>query len=125
VANPDDPASINRRTQAMTELSHIFETELSKHVFVVGTILFMAAAAYAAMFIAGRANSDRTRSEKSRYAPLMIGAMVAVAVLVGGFKVIGSSGSSVAFDNQSISIADIMQRVDTRSLPAQSVHEPY
>ena len=106
----------------MTELSQIFEGELSKHVFVVGSILFGVVAICAAAFVRNYAQRNLESSVTARLTPMTIGALVMLAVLVGGLNFMGASGSDIP-RQPSISIAELMQQIDVRSLPEQLVGE--
>lgn len=106
----------------MTELSQIFEGELSKHVFIVGSILFGVVAIYAAAFVRHITQRSSVRSDRSRLTPVTIGALVMVAALVGGLNFMGASGSDV-LRPPSISIAELMQQIDVWSFPEQLVGE--
>lgn len=108
----------------MTELSQIFEGELSKYVFVVGSILFGVVAICAAAFVRNFAQRSSVHSDWSRLTPMTIGALVMLAVLVGGLNFMGASGSDIPRQPSiSISIAELMQQIDVRSLPEQLVGE--
>jgi hypothetical protein len=77
----------------------------------------------ATSFLREYAQQKQAHSAKSRRAALTIGAGIAIAGLVGGFAFVGSAGTGGASQQTSISVAELMQGIDLRSLPVQQIAE--
>jgi hypothetical protein len=105
----------------MNYLSQIFEHPLSTHAFIIGNALFAVLAIGVAAFIRANTQSNLARFAKPRLVAVTLGALVTVAALVGGLKSIDRASGRDDGHGATVSVNELMQQIDVRSLPVQEV----